>query len=341
MMNNLVTWGLIGYGKFGKKIEDSFFQTKYSKLSSIASRSFESKTNEEKSLIKDKTLYQSYDDLIKDKTINSVYIATTNNFHKELIILSAKNKKNIICEKPACLNTNDFEECLYEVKKNKVFFMEGLMYLHHPQIIKAIELIKNGEIGEIEKVNSSFGYRIGKKLFFLELKKIDTKARIFNPLLGGGAIYDLGCYPITAAILFFNLTSHTNRVKNSEFMRNDGRYGVDENAEAKLYFESGGEANLKVSIRKDLENTIQIIGTKGEIKIPYPWKAPMESNIEIKTGQKVIQINTSLKQDIYALEIDNASKAIISNKTEIDFPGISIERSLEYIKIMDNWKNKE
>ena len=337
-MHDLIKWGLIGYGKFGKKIEDSFFQTKYSQLLSIASKSFKSKANDGLRSFKEKTLYQSYDDLIKDKKITSIYIATTNNFHKELIISSAKNKKNIICEKPACLTSDDFEECLDEIKKNKVFFMEGLMYLHHPQILKAIEVIKDGEIGEIKKVNSSFGYRIGKKLFFLELKKIDTKSRIFNPSLGGGAIYDLGCYPITAAILFFNLIKPGNKVKNSKFFRKDGRYGVDESAEAKLSFENGGEANLKVSIRKDLENTIQIVGNKGEIKIPYPWKAPVDSYIEIKIGQKIMKVDTNLKQDIYALEIDNASKAIISNKTEIGFPGISLERSLEYIKIMDNWK---
>ncbi len=340
-MNEYVNWGLIGYGKFGKKIEDSFLQTKYSKLLGIASKSFKSKIEENSKLQKDKIFYQSYDNLINDKTIKSIYIATTNNLHKNLIILAAKNKKNIICEKPACLNLKDFKECLVEIKRNKIFFMEGLMYLHHPQIVKAIEIIKSGEIGEIKKINSSFGYRIGKKLFFLELKKIDTKSRIFNPSLGGGAIYDLGCYPMTAAMLFFNIVRSDNKVKNCKFRRNDGRYGVDESAEAKLIFECGGEANLKVSIRKDLENIIQIIGNKGEIKIPYPWKAPIDSNIEIRTGKKTMKLDTNLDQDIYALEIDNASKAIIANKTEIDFPGANLERSLEYIKIMDNWKNNK
>ncbi len=337
-MEGSINWGLIGYGKFGKKIEDSFLTTKHSKLKAIASRSFEEKNDITEKLSNHKIIYDTHSKLIEDESVNSIYIATTNNFHKELILNSAKHKKNIICEKPACLNEKDFKECMNEVKKNDVFFMEGLMYLHHPQIIKAIDLIKQGLIGEVKKINSSFGYRIGKKFFFLELKKIDTKSRIFNPLLGGGAIYDLGCYPITAALLFFNLQRPKNEVIKSEFNRNDGRYGVDESADAKLFFENGGEANLKVSIRKDLENTIEIIGNSGKIKIPYPWKAPVNSQMEVNINQEKKIIKTTLQQDIYALEIDNASKAIQNNKKEIMFPAINLDRSLEYIKIMDKWK---
>jgi len=339
-MDGSINWGLIGYGKFGKKIESSFLTTKHSKLKAIASRSFEEKNDITAKLSNHKIIYDTHSKLIKDERIDNIYIATTNNFHKELIISSAKNKKNIICEKPACLNEKDFKECIDEIKKNNVFFMEGLMYLHHPQINKAIDLVKKGKIGEIKKVNSSFGYRIGKKFFFLELKKIDTKSRIFDPLLGGGAIYDLGCYPITAALLFLNLQRPNNKVIKSEFNRNDGRYGVDESADAKLFFENGSEANLKVSIRKDLENTIEIIGNRGKIKILYPWKAPEISEMEVSIDQEKKLIKTTLQQDIYTLEIDNASKAIQKNEKEVMFPAISLDRSLEYIKIMDQWKNK-
>ena len=96
--------------------------------------------------------------------------------------------------------------------------------------------------------------------------------------------------------------------------------------------------NAGVSIRKDLENTIEIIGNRGKIKILYPWKAPLDSEMEVIINEEKKIINTTLQQDIYALEIDNASKAINNNKKEIMFPGINLDRSLEYIKIMDEWK---
>ena len=165
-----IKWGLIGYGKFAKKIESSFEQTQIASLNYIASKSFRSK-DKFMTVNSDKIFYDSYKDLIYDKKIENIYITTTNNLHKELIIDSANNGKNIICEKPACTNEKDFLECIDAIKKNNVFFMEGLMYLHHPQIANSIQIIKKGEIGKIEKVVASFGYRIGKKFLFFELKK--------------------------------------------------------------------------------------------------------------------------------------------------------------------------
>ena len=177
-----MNWGLIGYGKFAKKIENSFTNSQTSNLKYIASKSLH-KENTFLKKSKDKIFYSSYMDLINNKDVKNIYIATTNNLHKNLIIEAANNGKNIICEKPACLNERDFSECIKAIKSNNVFFMEGLMYLHHPQILKSIQIIKNGEIGKVKNIFASFGYKIGKKFLFFELKKIDTKSRIFSPEL--------------------------------------------------------------------------------------------------------------------------------------------------------------
>ena len=85
--------------------------------------------------------------------------------HKNLIIEAANNGKNIICEKPACLNEKDFSECIKAIKINNVFYGR-INVLHHPQILKSIQIIKNGEIGKIKNIVASFGYKIGKKFFF-------------------------------------------------------------------------------------------------------------------------------------------------------------------------------
>ena len=334
-MDTKIKWGLLGYGKFGQKIEQAFSRSKYSELNIIASKSF---INEKNSKFK-KVFFNSYEDLINDQTIENIYIATTNNLHKDLIILAARNKKNIICEKPVCLNLKDYEKCIFEIKKNNVFFMEGLMYLHHPQIQEVIEIINSGKIGKIIKVVSNFGYKVGKKFLFFELKKIDTNSRLFNPKLGGGAIYDLGCYPLTAALLFFRLANENNKIIKSKFYRQDGRYGVDENAKAVLGFECGGVAELGVSIRKNLKNVIEIFGTKGKIKIPYPWIAPSKTYIDVNDKNTFNTLEIFFKDDIYTLEIDNASKAIIKNAKELEFPKINMKRSYEYIEIMEKWKS--
>ena len=169
--------------KFAKKIDAFFYKFSdkrnliYCKVTVFIKRNISLKKS------KDKIFYSSYMDLINNKDVKNIYIATTNNLHKNLIIEAANNGKNIICEKNACLNEKDFSECKKAIKSNNVFFMEGLMYLHHPQILKSIQIIKNGEIGKIKNIFASFGYKIGKKFLFFELKKIDTKSRIFSPNL--------------------------------------------------------------------------------------------------------------------------------------------------------------
>ena len=338
-MRQKTKWGLIGYGNFAKRIEKSFLQTDLAELNYIASRSFKAK-DRLNNISNPKKFFNSYKDLINDKDIRNIYITTTNNLHKELILESAKMGKNIICEKPACMKAEDFSECISVIKKNNVFFMEGLMYLHHPQIFKTIEIIKNNEIGKIKKIVANFGYKIGKKFLIFELKKIDKKSRIFNPELGGGAIYDLGCYPLTSSLLFFKINGDS-QIVDYQFKRDDGRYGVDENAEAKLHFNCGGIAEISVSIRKNLENIVEIFGTKGRIKIFQPWLTPRESKIELQNNHKKIIINNLIDKDIYAVELDKASKAIIENKKEIEFPGINLEQSLEYIKILEKWKSAD
>ena len=154
-MKTKIKWGLLGYGKFGKKIEQVFYKSKYSQLSCIASKSF---ANKDLKIQKDKIIFfDRYEDLINDKRIENIYIATTNNLHKDLIILAANNKKNIICEKPACMNVEDFNECIDVIKKNNVFFMEGLMYLHHPQFKKVCNFVNDSKSHNIHSVICRFG----------------------------------------------------------------------------------------------------------------------------------------------------------------------------------------
>ena len=90
-----------------------------------------------------------------------------------------------------------------------------------------------------------------------------------------------------------------------------------------------------------MENSLEIFGTKGKIKIFHPWLTNFESQFELQNNGKKILFNNHIDKDIYTLEIDNASKAILQNKTEIDFPGADIKRSLEYIKILEKWRTSK
>ena len=111
----------------------------------------------------------------------------------KLILYSHKNKKNILCEKPFCLNLKEGLEIQKIINENKVMFFEAIAYLSHTQTDQTLNLINNDEIGEVEVIESSFGFKV---------RKIDPKSRLFSKKLGGGAILDVGCYPLSFASLF-------------------------------------------------------------------------------------------------------------------------------------------
>ena len=144
-------------------------------------------------------------------------------------------------EKPACTNINELKKSLTIIKENKVFFMEAMMYRHHPQIKILIDLLNLNKIGKVKKIEAYFGFDIGRKIFGLELKKLDKNSRLLNPNLGGGAILDLGCYPLSASLLVAGITEKKNLLTpdNIKATGNIGTTGVDEIAYAEISFPNG------------------------------------------------------------------------------------------------------
>ena len=133
-------WGILGYGRIAKVFEESLCDSDNSKLFAIATNS---KIINPKLKNNTVQIYSSYEKLLENKNIDAVYISNINNLHKDTIIKAANYKKNILVEKPAFLNLSDFNECIALIKKNNIFFMEAIMYLHHPQIDKiAVQLCK-------------------------------------------------------------------------------------------------------------------------------------------------------------------------------------------------------
>ena len=150
--------------------------------------------------IKESLRFISNEEICKREDIDAIYISTLNNTHFDLIKLCAINKKNILCEKPFCLNLNEANELQKIIIINKVMFFEAIAYLSHPQTSVILDLVNNDEIGEIISIESTFGFKV---------RKIDPESRLFNKKLGGGAILDVGCYPLSFISLFLKNENKT------------------------------------------------------------------------------------------------------------------------------------
>ena len=247
----MINWGVIGFGRMGKQYVDCLkIKSDLFKLSGVSSKT--------SSHIKEFNFYKSYEELIKLKEIDAIYISTLNNTHKDLVILANTYNKKILCEKPLGMNLLEVKELHSLLKNKKENFLEAIAYRAHPITSAIFEILKDKEIGQVKKIESSFGFKI---------KKIKKDSRLFNKDLGGGAILDLGCYPIS----FFNLFDQKNDTKiiksNFELCKTD----VDIDADISLKINNEIEAIGKVSLKENLENKCRIYCENAIITVPSPW----------------------------------------------------------------------
>ncbi len=337
-----VKWGIIGLGNIALKFAEGFQYTKNAKLFAISSRS-ESKlmTFKNKFKIDDNYCFSNYESLLECKDLDIIYIALPNSFHHEWIIKSINKGKNILVEKPATLNFSQMENIKNNLKDKNIFFSEAFMYRYLPQIPKVLDLLKNNVIGKLVSMNSFIGKDIvSKNIFGIKLKKkLNKNNRLYNKELGGGAILDLGCYPVSMSILIASLIPKFdfNKIKVLNKKKDIGLTGVDMNSFAELEFGNNFKSTIGTSFTQDLGKKTKIIGSKGELIIEDTWHGnPSLINIR---GENKEKIEIECHNNIYKYEIDILSKCILENKKEPNFPGMTINETLENMRILDKWLN--
>ena len=337
-----VNWGIIGLGKMATKFAESFKNIKNSKLKAVASRdTFKLKKFKNSFDLNREHCFSNYEDILDCKDLDIIYIALPHSLHSEWSIKCIEKNKNILVEKPATVNFSEMEIIEEKLKKRNIFFAEAFMYRYHPQIIKLVDLIKEGAIGKLISMESFFGNDIlSKKIFGIKFKKrIKQNSRLHNKELGGGAILDLGCYPVSISILVASLTSSLDISKTKVLNKKVeiGSTGVDINAFAELHFENGFKSTIHTSFKENLEKSTKIIGTDGELVLKDGWHGtPSLINIAGKINRS---IQVECNENVYTYQIEAVSKNILENKKKPNFPGVTSSESLENMRILDNWLN--
>jgi predicted dehydrogenase len=318
----MIKWGVIGAGNMGRVFAESIKEVDNAELIAVAS------TNNQKLdifceefKISERLKFDKYEELCKNKNVDAIYISTLNNTHLDLIKLCAKNKKNILCEKPFCLNSIEALEVKKIIENSGVKFFEAIAYLSHPQTSSLLNLINSGEIGEINSIESSFGFKV---------RKIKPESRIFNKKLGGGAILDVGCYPISFISLFLK---KINDVKFEYISGEICETKVDIYAKAKILINNKIYCKIKVSFKENFENNSIIYGSKGKIIINSPWLPDKKSFLEIFTKDRYYKKFVESDLSVYANQIKNVSNAFstIQIKTQALFDITKAFKNMEYL----------
>ena len=338
-----INWGIIGLGNIANTFSEGFLNSNKGKLLAISSHNkIKLEKFKNKFKIENKYAFKKYNDLIECNEVDVVYISLPNNLHYEWIMKCINKNKKIFIEKPAFIDLKSAENVNKEIKKKNLFFSEGYMYRFYPYIYKIIEIIKDNKMGKLISMESVYGVNLlYKKKFFIfdKKKKINPKNRLFNKKMGGGCIFDLGCYPSSFSLLIASLNKDIN-YKKFELINVKKKFGitdVDIESEAEILFDNKFKSKIKASFKSEYGNKSTIYFEKGELIIEDTWQGNGKL-IQIFLKKKNI-INFDIKKNIYSYEIEQVSESIQKNNRECLYPGMTMAETLLNTKILENWLN--
>ena len=309
-------WGIIGTGMIANNFARNLITTDKATLLAVASRSLD-KGKEFAGKYDIPKTYGSYDELLKDKEIDAIYIALPNHLHAEWTIKCAEAGKHILCEKPITVNVGELEKILKTVKKCDVFFMEAFMYRCHSQWARIKQVIADGVIGELRAIKSTFSYNMG-----INLENI----RMSNPAAGGG-LMDVGCYCVS----FSRLIAGEEPIKANCVGYIGEQSRVDEQTAGILMFPSGAVASFECGTQVNIPTNGQIFGSKGSIVIENPWFAPKgTTEVTIKADKEEI-LTIESDEELYAKEALMVAEYLDARQA----PAMSWEDSLGQMRTLD------
>jgi len=243
-----VNWGFIGAGVVATKaLAPAVRSARNANLYAVASRDISKALNLSPSCV-----YDNYDELINDPKVEAIYISLPNNVHASIASRALLAGKAVLCEKPLTMNYQESEELVKVSKASNSLLVEAIWFRWHPRLIKACQQIKAGVIGEITQIDAAFTYVNNNKGNYR-----------FDPALGGGALLDLGPYPLH---LIASLFGSEARVELLEVNQDIGPSGVDLVTTGSALINGSVRFNFNLSFVGQLSQEITISGSKGSIK---------------------------------------------------------------------------
>ena len=311
-MAHRIRWGILGCARIARlQVIPAIQRSGNAALQAVASRD-PAKLNEFGSQFGEFTRHSTYEALLEDSSVDAIYLPLPNSMHCEWAIKAMRCGKHVLCEKPLALSATEAEAMIATADDCGVHLMEAFMYRYTDRTRKVRSVLDSGVLGQIRSVNSTFR-------FFLDRENTIKE----KPELGGGALYDVGCYPLNLIGMV------TGDEPLSVAVECDVSRGVDVNLSALLRFQNGLIASLHCGFDAFGRMHSEITGTKGTLLIPETFLND-EGSIELITGDgsKLIDVAES---DRYAAEIEDFSAAILENRP----PMLGLGESLRNIRTLE------
>ncbi|KMV29768.1 oxidoreductase [Photobacterium swingsii] len=319
-------WGILGTSFISGVMAEAINADRSSALYAVAGRSqanvaaFAEQYNVLQS-------YLSYEALLDDPQVDIVYIALPNHLHHEFIAKAATCGKAILCEKSLSVDMEKSAQALAAVKHHQVFFAEGLMYLHHPLIASLVDILTSGEIGELRSVQASY------------IAAID---QFVNPE-SKGALYNLGCYPVSLLHLVVQTMLGNNALANCT-LKAVGRQGADGNVcESSVLLTFGEHQSVTIHTAEDhgLQHHFRVLGSKGSVTmVSNPWLPTCENTISVEVYEaSKREVKISAQGDAFSYQVRQVREAVEAGRSELAPPCATAEDSYQIMQLLTEWES--
>lgn len=295
-MAKVLNWGLLSTARINRALIPPLRASKRNQLLAVGSRSQETADRYAHEW-KVPRAHGSYEALLADPEIDVIYNPLPNQLHALWTIKAIEAGKHVLCEKPLALSVDEVDTVKEAARKHGRVVAEAFMYRHHPQTLKVQELIKSGSIGTLKLIRGSFTYVLHR----------EGDVRL-DPAMGGGSIWDVGCYPISYAravvgespleVFGWQVTGPT---------------GIDDTFLGQMRFANDVYAQFDSSFVIPFHTFMEIIGSEGTLNIPKPFKPEVDEKIYLTRDNKTETIKIK-GQELYIGEVEDMADAILLEK---------------------------
>ena len=292
MPDSKIRFGVIGAGRIAtNQIAPAIKGAQHAVLQAAASRDVARAAS-----LGPTRAYGSFADLIAAPDVDAVAITTHNGVHKALVIDAVRHGKHVLCEKPLAVSARDCEEMVAAAEAADRHLVEAFMYRYHPQIDRALELVRGGAIGELRVVEASFRFHL--------TRADDVR---WHPEWGGGALLDVGCYCVDVTRLFLGGAPQTVQAIGSR----DPTHGVYRSVQAVLRYDADRFAVISCGFDAGPLQRVALLGTGGTLHIHQPfssWRGEPRLVVETKDREGAFSFDPV---NTYEAEVDDLAVAIL------------------------------
>ncbi len=297
MATRPLRWGLLSTARINRALIPALRGSRRNRLVAVASRSQEQADAYAKEWSIPRAL-GSYEALLADPDIDVIYNPLPNSLHAEWSIRALRAGKHVLCEKPMALSVAEVDEITAAAHESGCVLAEAFMYRHHPQTLKAQELVHSGALGELRLIRGAFTFTLTREGNYRAVKE-----------MGGGSLWDVGCYPVNYARSLLG-------VEPLEVFgwQVAGPGGCDETFVGQMRFPGEVLAQFDSGFRSPFRTELEVIGSEAVLRIPNPFKPGRYETLLLQRGNRLEKIRVHSRGALYSGEVEDLADAVLLGK---------------------------